>query len=106
MVSGFANQASLALELTEARVEQQRAAMADDRERIAADLHDHVIQRLFAAGLSLHRVAKQLGPGTAAGERTWTRPSARSAPPSSSSTATPQPSPRGYAAECSTYSPT
>ena len=69
MVSGFANQASLALELTEARAEQQRAAVADDRDRIAADLHDHVIQRLFAAGLSLQSVARQLGPDTAAGDR-------------------------------------
>ena len=69
MVSGFANQASLALELTEARAEQQRAAVADDRDRIAADLHDHVIQRLFAAGLSLQSVAKQLGMDTPTGER-------------------------------------
>ncbi|MCW2720913.1 GAF domain-containing protein [Pseudonocardia sp.] len=69
MVSGFANQASLALELTDARAEQQRAAVADDRDRIAADLHDHVIQRLFAAGLSLQSVAKQLGTDTPAGER-------------------------------------
>jgi signal transduction histidine kinase len=69
MVSGFANLASLALELTEARIEQQRTAVADDRDRIAADLHDHVIQRLFAAGLSLQSVAKQLGPGTSTGER-------------------------------------
>ena len=68
MVTGFANQASLALELTEARLEQQRAAVTDDRDRIAADLHDHVIQRLFAAGLSLQSVAKQLGPDTPAAE--------------------------------------
>jgi signal transduction histidine kinase len=65
MLGGFANQASLALELTVARAEQQRGALADDRERIAADLHDHVIQRLFAAGLSLQSVAKALGPGPA-----------------------------------------
>jgi signal transduction histidine kinase len=69
MVTGFANQASLALELTDARAEQQRVAVADDRDRIAADLHDHVIQRLFAAGLSLQSVAKQLGTGTTAGDR-------------------------------------
>jgi signal transduction histidine kinase len=31
--------------------------MLDERERIAADLHDHVIQRLFAAGLSLQSIA-------------------------------------------------
>jgi signal transduction histidine kinase len=69
MISGFANQASLALELTGARAEQQRAAVADDRDRIAADLHDHVIQRLFAAGLSLQSLAQRLGMDTPAGER-------------------------------------
>jgi signal transduction histidine kinase len=63
MAAGFANQAAVAVELAEARAEQQRAAMLDDRERIAADLHDHVIQRLFAAGLSLQALAVSLGPG-------------------------------------------
>jgi two-component system, NarL family, sensor histidine kinase DevS len=57
MASSFANHAALAIELAEGRAEQQRAAMLDERERIAADLHDHVIQRLFAAGLSLQSVA-------------------------------------------------
>ncbi|MDQ2706975.1 MAG: GAF domain-containing protein [Actinomycetota bacterium] len=65
MAVGFANQASLALELAEARTEQQRASVLDERDRIAADLHDHVIQRLFAAGLSLQSVAASLGPGPA-----------------------------------------
>jgi signal transduction histidine kinase len=65
MAAGFANQAALAIELAEARAEQQRAAMLDERERIAADLHDHVIQRLFAAGLSLQSAAATLGPGKA-----------------------------------------
>jgi signal transduction histidine kinase len=63
MAAGFANQAALAIELAEARAEQQRAVMLDERERIAADLHDHVIQRLFAAGLSLQRAAGSLGAG-------------------------------------------
>ncbi|GEL20386.1 sensor histidine kinase [Pseudonocardia asaccharolytica] len=63
MAAGFANQASISIELAEARAEQQRAAMLDERDRIAADLHDHVIQRLFAAGLSLQSVAASLGPG-------------------------------------------
>jgi two-component system, NarL family, sensor histidine kinase DevS len=63
MAAGFANQAALAIELAEARAEQQRAVMLDERERIAADLHDHVIQRLFAAGLSLQSTAGTLGPG-------------------------------------------
>jgi signal transduction histidine kinase len=63
MAAGFANQASIALELAEARNEQHRAAMLDERERIAADLHDHVIQSLFAAGLALQAVATRLPPG-------------------------------------------
>jgi signal transduction histidine kinase len=65
MAAGFANQAALAIELAEARAEQQRASMLDERERIAADLHDHVIQRLFAAGLALQSTAATLGPGRA-----------------------------------------
>jgi signal transduction histidine kinase len=63
MAGSFANHAALALELAEARAEQQRAAMLDERDRIAADLHDQVIQRLFAAGLSLQSVAMSLGTG-------------------------------------------
>ncbi len=65
MAAGFANQAAVAIELAEARAEQQRAVMLDERERIAADLHDHVIQRLFAAGLSLQSTAVTLGSGKA-----------------------------------------
>src|SRR5213076_2235694 len=66
MTAGFANQAAVALELAEARVERERLHMLDERERIAADLHDHVIQRLFAAGLSLQGVAARLqGPESA-----------------------------------------
>ena len=65
MATGFANQASVALELARARADQQRAALLDERERIAADLHDHVIQRLFASGLSLQALAATLHPGGA-----------------------------------------
>lgn len=65
LAAGFANQAAVAIELAEARVEQHRATMLDERERIAADLHDHVIQRLFATGLSLQVLAGTLGPGRA-----------------------------------------
>jgi len=57
LVAGFANQAAVALELAEARAERERLRVAEERERIAADLHDHVIQRLFGAGLSLQSVA-------------------------------------------------
>jgi len=64
MAAGFANQASIAIELADARAEQQKAVMFADRERIAADLHDHVIQRLFAAGLALQSIAATLPPDT------------------------------------------
>jgi two-component system, NarL family, sensor histidine kinase DevS len=63
MTAGFANHAAIAIELAQARAEQQRAALLDDRERIAADLHDHVIQRLFATGLGLQSLAVSVGPG-------------------------------------------
>ena len=64
----FAAQAAIALELAAARADQQRLALLEDRERIARDLHDHVIQRLFAAGLSLEGIAATAG-STDAAER-------------------------------------
>ena len=64
MAAGFANQASIAIELADARTEQQRCVMDEERDRIAADLHDHVIQRLFAIGLALQSIAATLPPDT------------------------------------------
>jgi signal transduction histidine kinase len=61
MAESFATHAALARELVEARADQQRLAVLEDRDRIARDLHDHVIQRLFAAGLSLQSMATVLG---------------------------------------------
>lgn len=49
----FAEQAALALEIGRSRRRERLLALFEDRERIARDLHDLVIQRLFAAGLSL-----------------------------------------------------
>lgn len=49
----FAEQTALALEVARSRRDEQRLALFEDRDRIARDLHDIVIQRLFAAGLSL-----------------------------------------------------
>ena len=63
MAGSFANHAAVAIELAAARSEQQRAAMLDERDRIAADLHDHVVQRLFAAGLSLQSVTTAVPAG-------------------------------------------
>lgn len=57
MAADFAGQGSLSMELAQARADQQRALLFEDRSRIARDLHDHVIQQLFAAGLELQSVA-------------------------------------------------
>lgn len=61
MAELFANHAAVARELVAARAGQQRLAVLEDRARIARDLHDHVIQRLFAAGLSVQSAATMLG---------------------------------------------
>ncbi|MFJ3824347.1 GAF domain-containing sensor histidine kinase [Streptomyces nodosus] len=50
---GFAGQAALALELAERRRDAEQIALLQDRDRIARDLHDLAIQRLFAAGMTL-----------------------------------------------------
>ena len=57
MAETFAGQATIALELADARAAQQQLAALEDRDRITRDLHDHVIQRLFAVGLSLQGMA-------------------------------------------------
>lgn len=56
MVEALTTEAATALELTRARQERSRLALLEDRERMAHDFHDLVIQRLFAAGMSLHSV--------------------------------------------------
>lgn len=56
----FARQASVALRLAAGRTDRAKLATLEDRNRIARDLHDHVIQRLFGAGLSLQSVAGSL----------------------------------------------
>jgi len=53
MVAGYATQAALALELAAARADQQRLSRVEDYDRIARDLHDHVIHDLFALGIGL-----------------------------------------------------
>jgi signal transduction histidine kinase len=50
---GFAEQTALALELAERRRDAERASLLEDRDRIARDLHDLAIQRLFATGMTL-----------------------------------------------------
>jgi hypothetical protein len=53
MLITFAAQAGIGLELAEHRSDAQRLVLFEDRDRIARDLHDLVIQRLFATGMSL-----------------------------------------------------
>ncbi|WP_411574768.1 GAF domain-containing protein [Streptomyces fradiae] len=50
---GFAGQAALAMELAERRRDAEQIALLEDRDRIARDLHDLAIQRLFATGMTL-----------------------------------------------------
>ncbi len=66
MATAFANHAAIALELADARADQQRMVLLEDRDRIARDLHDHVIQRLFATGLTVESVASRLEDGPVA----------------------------------------
>ena len=53
LLIGFADQAALALDRTQALAERQELLLVADRDRIARDLHDSVIQRLFATALQL-----------------------------------------------------
>ncbi|PJN28081.1 GAF domain-containing sensor histidine kinase [Kitasatospora sp. CB02891] len=54
----FADQAALALELAERRRDAEQLAVLEDRDRIARDLHDLAIQRLFATGMTLQSASR------------------------------------------------
>ena len=53
MAAAFADQAAVAWQLASSQRSVRELEILADRDRIARDLHDHVIQRLFAVGLSL-----------------------------------------------------
>jgi signal transduction histidine kinase len=53
MMAAFADQAALAWQLASTQRQMRELSILTDRDRIARDLHDHVIQRLFAVGLAL-----------------------------------------------------
>jgi signal transduction histidine kinase len=55
---GFAAQAAIAMELAERRLEAEEVAVLKDRDRIARDLHDLAIQRLFATGMTLQSAGR------------------------------------------------
>ncbi|MFF5101168.1 GAF domain-containing protein [Streptomyces sp. NPDC000134] len=61
LATQFASQAALALVLADARRGRARLAVYEDRDRIARDLHDLVVQRLFATGMTLESTLRRPG---------------------------------------------
>lgn len=68
MLNSFSVQAGVALELAEARRDSERIVVLEERDRIAKDLHDVVIQRLFASAMTLMSTVRLIG-STEAEER-------------------------------------
>ncbi|MFI7431505.1 GAF domain-containing protein [Micromonospora sp. NPDC049836] len=62
LLNSFAGQAALAMERARGQEERELLVVLEDRERIARDLHDVVIQRLFATGLQLQSGAMNARP--------------------------------------------
>jgi len=62
LVESFAGQAAIALRLGAAAADREQVAVLGDRDRIARDLHDLVIQRLFATAMSLEGAIRGIQP--------------------------------------------
>lgn len=60
MAMMLAGQVALALELAEVQDHRDQIRLLEERDRIARDLHDHVIQRLFAVGMALQRAGLRM----------------------------------------------
>jgi len=60
LVRALASAAGVAIDNARGQVAQNKVVVLAERERIARDLHDLVIQRLFATGLSLQAVSKDV----------------------------------------------
>ncbi|PXY35575.1 GAF domain-containing protein [Prauserella flavalba] len=60
MLASLADQAAVALEFADKQRNQRLLDLLADRDRIAQDLHDHVIQRLFATGMSLQGTLRRI----------------------------------------------
>ena len=58
----FASALAVVLDLAGTRVSLQEVKLAAEHERIARDLHDTVIQRLFAIGMGLQSTEREAGP--------------------------------------------
>ncbi|MGW2819838.1 GAF domain-containing protein [Streptomyces sp. NPDC001443] len=63
LATQFASQAALALVLADARRGRERLAVYEDRDRIARDLHDLVVQRLFATGMMVQAARRRSDTG-------------------------------------------
>jgi PAS domain S-box-containing protein len=59
LVQAFGTQAALSLAFARARAEAEQLHLVSERERIARELHDTVIQRLFAVGLALEATSRR-----------------------------------------------
>jgi signal transduction histidine kinase len=59
-LAGFTAQVAIASELEATRVDHEAMTVMQEHERIAADLHDHVIQELFATGMGLQSLVRGL----------------------------------------------
>jgi signal transduction histidine kinase len=66
MAADFARQTSVAIAFARARSDRQQLELVEERTRIARDLHDHVIQRLFGAGLALQSASALADPALSA----------------------------------------
>ena len=62
LAATFAAQATVALELVRSQERERRLQVQADRDRIARDLHDHVVQRIFATALALDRIGRSVEP--------------------------------------------
>ncbi len=60
LAASLAAQATVALELVRSQERERRLQMQADRDRIARDLHDHVVQRIFATALALDRISRSV----------------------------------------------
>jgi signal transduction histidine kinase len=58
LLATLAQQMGLGMTAARSQLDRSRLAMLEDRDRIARDMHDHVIQRLFATGLSLQSASR------------------------------------------------
>jgi signal transduction histidine kinase len=66
-LQAFAAQAAVAMELADRRRDAEEVAVLKDRDRIARDLHDLAIQRLFATGMTLQSAGRFIEHEEAAG---------------------------------------